>query len=578
MNALDVALVLAAMLAIVGGYRLGFATRVVSWLGLGIGLLVGVRVLPLLLGHLQGAERFQLVLVAVAVVLVGASLGQAAGLAISNRISPGRRSGTVAKVDHALGAVAGLVGIAVLAWLLLPLLATTPGWLSEATAESTIARAFAENLPTAPDATQIARAFVGPSQFPEVIEELSPPGPAAAPPATTGLSPALTAGTTRSTVKVEGIACQRIVDGSGFVVAPGLIVTNAHVVAGERSTVVLRDDGRRLGATVVAFDPDRDVALLAVPGISRSPLTLAEPAAGQTGGVFGHPEGGPLRVAPFQIERAISAVGDNIYGTGSTRRQVLELAAALAPGDSGSAVVDTTGQVVAVAFAVSSNRPNTAYALAPSEVRSMLDGPHATPVSTGACRGLVPARVGLGHGCPRLFAPQHRAPQERGLGGEQIVGSGGYDEPGAALDLSVELARTPPGVADEHPRHLDAGVDGVGIHGQIHRPDGGVHFGPSRAVDRISDPGQAQGHAGFDRAAAEHDPRLADGAGPQRQGIADRELARAIDHHAERAFRAVFEQVDDRPVEVRIAQAGPGDQQPTTPYPRHGALAVTRSR
>jgi S1-C subfamily serine protease len=385
MNALDLMLVLGALLAMLGGYRLGFATRVVSWLGLGLGLLVGVRLLPIVLGRLQGADRFQLVLVAVAVVMTGAALGQAAGLAISSRISPGRRQGTAAKVDRTLGAVAGLVGIAALAWLLFPLMATTPGWLSDATAHSSIARAFAEHLPTAPDASQVARSLIGPSQFPEVIDELAPPSESVSPPAATGLSPALAASVARSTLKIEGISCQRVVDGSGFVVEPGLVATNAHVVAGERSTTAIRDDGRRFDATVVAYDPERDLALLSVPGLNRPALALADPTVAERGGVFGHPGGAPLRIAPFEIVRQITAVGKDIYGVDSTRRQVLELAASLAPGDSGSALVDVNGEVVGVAFAVSTTRDTTAYALAPSELRAVLAQPRGGGVSTDAC-------------------------------------------------------------------------------------------------------------------------------------------------------------------------------------------------
>ena len=130
----------------------------------------------------------------------------------------------------------------------------------------------------------------------------------------------------RSVVKVEGISCQRILDGSGFAVGPDLIVTNAHVVAGEPSTTVIRDDGRRLGATVVAYDPERDLALLSVPHLDRPALTLSSPTVGQRGGVFGHPGGAPLRVAPFQIARRITAASNDIYGRHQVDRQVLELA------------------------------------------------------------------------------------------------------------------------------------------------------------------------------------------------------------------------------------------------------------
>ncbi len=385
MNALDLVLVAVTIAAVVAGYRLGFTTRVLSWIGLGAGLVLGVRVLPWVLDRVGGSPRGQLILVALAVVLAGAVLGQTVGLALGLRFAPRPRSGAVQRADRVLGALAGLVGVCALIWLLLPLVAATQGWPADLTAHSRVARAFAEDLPTAPDASQMVETLVGPSQFPGVIADLDPNAPPVSPPAVTGLAPATESSVARSVVKVEGISCQRILDGSGFAVANGLVVTNAHVVAGEPTTTVIRDDGSRLRATVVAYDPERDLALLSVPRLDRPALALSSPAVGQRGGVFGHPGGAPLRVAPYQIARQITAVSNDIYGQDQVDRQVLELAASLAPGDSGSAVVGGDGQVVGVAFAVSTDQSNQAYALAPSELQAVLAQPHTHAVSTQDC-------------------------------------------------------------------------------------------------------------------------------------------------------------------------------------------------
>ncbi len=168
-------------------------------------------------------------------------------------------------------------------------------------------------------------------------------------------------------------------------VATDLVATNAHVVAGKGSTSVIRDDGARMHASVVAYDPERDLALLDVPGLARPALSLATPAVGIRGGVFGHPGGDPLRIAPFEITGVITATGRDIYGTRQTTRRVLELASSLVPGDSGSPVVDQGGQVVGVAFGVATDQPGLAYALAPSELLAVMAGPHAAKVATGAC-------------------------------------------------------------------------------------------------------------------------------------------------------------------------------------------------
>src|SRR5207253_10695218 len=122
------------------------------------------------------------------------------------------------------------------------------------------------------------------------------------------LSPAVDARVRPWTVEVEGEACGRIQEGSGWVAAPGLIVTNAHVVAGERNTRVLTIDGSSLAARVVAFDPDADLAILSVPDMRAPALPMASPEVGAVGAVYGHPHGGPLAVVPARIAQNIVAV------------------------------------------------------------------------------------------------------------------------------------------------------------------------------------------------------------------------------------------------------------------------------
>jgi S1-C subfamily serine protease len=150
---------------------------------------------------------------------------------------------------------------------------------------------------------------------------------------------------------VEGIACSQIQDGTGFVVGPDLVVTNAHVVAGESDTSVLLDDNRRVSGTVVAFDPDRDLAVIRAGGLDRPALPVVASSTGATGGVFGHPGGAPLRIAPFEVARQLTASAGTSTAHPS-RREVLELKSSLRPGDSGSALVNAQGAVVGVAFAI----------------------------------------------------------------------------------------------------------------------------------------------------------------------------------------------------------------------------------
>jgi len=385
----DILLLGAIFLAVFGGYRLGFITRVVSWIGLAIGLALGVWLLPKFLNQLGSANHGLVLVLSVGLLLVGASLGQALGFVVGGRLSPRRRDGAFGILDRTLGAIAGLAGVVVILWLVIPVFAASPGWLSTQTSNSWIARTVDNSLPPAPDAMQALRAVIGDGSFPDVFDALRPSPNLGTPPASTGLTLETAAAVARSVVKVEGPACNKLQDGSGFVLRDGLIATNAHVIAGERTTTIIRDDGRRFEGSVVAFDPARDLAIVRVSAFDRPPLVLGTDsngsAAGTTGGVFGHPGGEPLRIAPFKVARVINATGRDIYGSNRTERKVLELAASLRPGDSGSALTNPQGVVVGVAFAIARDVENVAYALAPSELQAVLATVSDSTVSTGTC-------------------------------------------------------------------------------------------------------------------------------------------------------------------------------------------------
>ena len=220
-----------------------------------------------------------------------------------------------------------------------------------------------------------------------MFDALRPVAVGRARPAESGLTDAVAGTAARSVVKVEGVACRRIQDGTGWVVADDLVVTNAHVVAGEESSEVERSDGRRLGATVVAFDPAATSPCCACTGLDRPrPAGRRRRRPGEVGGVFGHPGGEPLRIAPFSVARQIDATGRDIYDGASTRRQVLELAAEPPRRRLGLGARSTPrGEVVGIAFAISPDQPGVAYALATSELTPLLAGPHEAAVSTGPC-------------------------------------------------------------------------------------------------------------------------------------------------------------------------------------------------
>ena len=269
-------------------------------------------------------------------------------------------------------------------WLLLPILAHVPGTLARQARGSAIAQEVSERFPRPPDTMEALRRVVGDEPFPQVFDALRPAPDPGTVPEESGLSTAIADQVVQSTVKVTGQACSRIQEGSGFFVDDDLVVTNAHVVAGEDDTEVELADGRVLSAEVVAFDPARDLALLRTDGEAAA-LPLRDADAGDIGGVFGHPGGGGLEVSPFRVAEQITASGRDIYDRSGTEREVLVLAAALAPGDSGSALIDPAGSVIGVAFAVAPDEPGVAYALAVSELEAVLAGDLSRERDTGDC-------------------------------------------------------------------------------------------------------------------------------------------------------------------------------------------------
>ena len=368
--------------------RLGFVSRVTSWFGLALGFYVAILVLPPVIVQLATSSPGVQVFVAVLLLIGGALVGQAIGLLVGFRLHRALPPGPFRQADRVFGAGVGALGVITLLWLLLPSLAAVPGWPAQAAFGSGISRWVANNLPAPPPTLQSLRRMIA-SGAPEVFSGLGG-GRAAGPvPTSSPLGPALTSSVIASTVKVQGQACGLIYEGSGFAVAPSLVVTNAHVVAGEHqgSTSVLLPSGRVASATVVMFDSRRDLALLNVPGLGEKPLPIGTPSVGEVAAAFGHPNGqDAIEITPARVDQAITATGANIYDTGSTTRQVLILAASLAHGDSGGPLVNTSGGVIGVDFAISASDSSTSYALNSSELQAAL-GEARSPsgASTGGC-------------------------------------------------------------------------------------------------------------------------------------------------------------------------------------------------
>lgn len=219
--------------------------------------------------------------------------------------------------------------------------------------------------------------------------ELAPPVPSVQAPDESLAGNAVVAEAAHSVVKVmsSSFACQKILEGSGFVIGPNRVMSNAHVVAGADSFNV-SVDGHDHEASVVAFDPNADISILDVPGLQAPPLDFAHGTVlkGTDAVVLGYPGGGLFAAYPARIREVIELTGPDIYRSTSVRREVYTIRGRVGQGDSGGPLIDVEGRVLGMNFGAAVGDLETGFVLTTKQVY-----PHAVnavspgPVPTGAC-------------------------------------------------------------------------------------------------------------------------------------------------------------------------------------------------
>lgn len=387
MNGLDLILIVAGLLAVVGGWRLGLVTRALGWIGALIGGAIGMVAVPALNNWIHPpSDNGVLMLTAGAFILL-ISIGQAVGVALGSRMRPSPMDSGLRRFDAVGGSALGVLGVVALVWLLAPLMASTNGWVASATRSSTVARVVTDHLPAPPRSLQSLERSIVDGNFPQLFTGLEPATDLPAPPAGSPVSAELLTELAASSVKIQGEACAMVQSGSGFSVADDLWLTNAHVVAGTESLQLTTADGATGTGKVVSFDPLFDLALVHSADLNGPPLEFTSAAKEATGLVLGFPGGGPFRPSPFLLGEEMTATGYDIYDDTLVSRELLVLAAHLEPGDSGSAVVDANGHVLGVAVAVAPDRDGVAYALDGAAVAERIAAVGTEPVDTGRCLG-----------------------------------------------------------------------------------------------------------------------------------------------------------------------------------------------
>jgi S1-C subfamily serine protease len=357
----------AAVLASLG-FRRGFIVGALSFVGFAIGVFLGTRLAPLVLPKGSSspyAPAFGLF----GALLAGAIL--ASGLeGLGIRLREALAVPGLGILDGALGAALGAaLGLGIV-WIVAAVAAQAPSanQLRAEIRRSAILRELNVLLPpSGPILNALARL--------DPLPSIAGPSPGVSAPAPRIVAAPAIRAASRSVVRVLGTACGLAVEGSGWVAEPDVVVTNAHVIAGEQDTTV-EVGGRppELPAQPIAFDPTDDVAVLRVPGLGERALSLLpDPAAGASGAILGYPEDGPLRAAAARIGRTQTVLTDDAYGRGPVSRLLTPLRGLVRPGNSGGPVVDGEGRVLTTVFAgTTSGGPRGGYGVANATVAATL--------------------------------------------------------------------------------------------------------------------------------------------------------------------------------------------------------------
>ncbi len=384
---LDVALLVMLAGYVVYGFRNGLSSTVFTIAGAVVGVIAAVFLVPLVSRFLPLPQLRLAVSVVLAIGLV--LVGHALGAAVGRRIRKGLEKTPLLGIDRFFGAIiTGAVAALVATVVCASVAQLGVPMLSRAIAGSGVLRTIGA---LTPDPVKVwvaqARGLVSERGIPLLTQALVG-GPPVVPPVDAG-SPALTTAA-KSVVRITGnaYACGQSQSGSGFVVAPGRVMTNAHVVAGLTQPVVEASNGQAIASSIVYFDPSHDLAVLEVPGLDAAPLVAAPSLrAGANAAIEGYPFGGPFSASGASIISVGITTVDDIYGKSPSDREVYTLGADVREGDSGGPVLTAEGAIAGIVFARDSTTSNVGYAMTMTEIAPVISRAAGlkAPVATGAC-------------------------------------------------------------------------------------------------------------------------------------------------------------------------------------------------
>ncbi|MGV9824966.1 MarP family serine protease [Gordonia sp. NPDC003429] len=383
-----------ALLAAVSGWRQGAVSSALAMIGVILGAVAGILLAPHIISRFSDRETRLLVGVGLVVALV--VVGEVSGMVLGRAARGGIRSSGLRHVDSVIGLMLQVVAVLVAAWLLaIPLQRATSPEIASAVRGSAVLGGVDSMAPTW--LRDLPRKQLGPllddSGLPEVIGPyVQTPVTSVGPPDPGLIGLPVVAQVRPSVVKIEGVApsCQQALEGSGFVVSPERVMTNAHVVAGTRRLQVETTSGVVRAAKVVLFDSRNDVAVLDVPGLRAPALQFAATPAssGADAIVLGYPEAGPFTATAVRVREVINLSGPDIYRGQQVLREVYTVRGQIRQGNSGGPMINAGGEVLGVVFgAAEDTADDTGFVLTAKQVQTDFDvsEKRTARASTGEC-------------------------------------------------------------------------------------------------------------------------------------------------------------------------------------------------
>ncbi|MFD7712497.1 MarP family serine protease [Streptomyces sp. NPDC059786] len=389
MDLLDILLLLVILAYAASGYRRGLVAGCVSLAGFVGGAVIGVWLLPWVM-DLVDAGTPAATVAAVLTVLLPAVVGQELTGRLALKLRRELDRGPLRVADGIGGAAANGVAVLLVAWVAASVLgASSSAVVTQSIRNSVLLGTVQDAMPdTTPSWFSRATSALAEAGFPQVFNPFeNEPAAGVAKPSGDSVTASATNAAKLSTVKVEGAAGDQGREGSGFVFAARHVMTNAHVVAGiDEPTVRVGGVGAAYEATVVLFDPDKDVAVLYVPELKAPVLRFDDTAArGDSAVVAGYPQDGGLDLQAATVASRLDARGSNIYNTGPVTREIYSVRSTVRPGNSGGPLLTTDGRVYGVVFARSTSDDETGYVLTADEVAGDAEraAKATAPVDTG---------------------------------------------------------------------------------------------------------------------------------------------------------------------------------------------------